>query len=490
MYLLSYNIKIKYLNSMASMKLIKTTPLGKLKEAHWLFLLLSLLFGLFYIFATPLFWGLDESAHFSKVYQITHGKAQYGNSQADYSGKLPVNLLKLFSYSHKDLSNNVSVAYGRKDVDNIEEYRSLTSQKFSKEESAAYGIANYSPIAYVGPILGGVIANIFNFNIEHTVYLERIFSLTVYMTIVGAALYLLRKYKVRWFILLTAILPTSLFNGSMITADTMLISSSILAFSLFIRYLTSEDRQLRKKIFYALLLICFIIPLIKVNYAFLSAGILLALPLNKIYSRQVWIKIITAAGVFVVALAWYAFSGGIGNPSQNQLPEGVTSSADQMNFVTHHPVGFATAFIRSIQVLGDSYIATGSTIIGWNYISVPIAVSTVILVIILTTLTIGMKELTQFKKYFIVPALFSILGVGSVFLALYLAHTPTGLPYIRGVQGRYLIPFMLPIAALIAGYSKIEFNKRESEKYIVKGGITISLLILIWTALIYISCTY
>lgn len=463
---------------------------GHLRQAHWLFALLASVFGLFFVFATPPFWGIDETAHFNRVYQISHGDLNLMRTQEQYSGMLPGNLIALTAYVTRDLSNNTNTVTDRKDVDNLPEYRTLLASKFSDVLAPAYGVANYSPLAYVGPITANILASTVNLNIGRTLTLERIFSLITYIAITGAAIYILREHKFKWFIVLVALLPNSLFNGSMVSADTMLLASSYLLLALFVKFLLSHDKEINKKLLIVIGCVAVIIPLVKVNYALLSIGLVMALPLKKVFRKNnLLIKMAASAGIIVITLGWYLISGGIGNPPSNQLPEGVTSSSDQLSFVLHNPVGFASATFRSFQALGDSYIATGSTIVGWNYISVPISLSVIMLVMIFLVLIVGIKEILPYKRAFIIPSLLSLAGVASVFLALYMAHTPTAFPYIRGVQGRYFIPFILPLVGLLAAYSMVEF-KKSSEKYIVAGAVCLSVLVLVWTALLYYMYTY
>lgn len=453
-----------------------------LKQPHYLFIILAGVFGMFFVIEIPPLWGLDESAHFGHVYQIVHNEG---------SLKLPENLINLSTYSHNDIADVANLPYGRRDkeVDNPRMYKGLLSEKFSKNQAPAYGVATYSPVAYIGPIIGGSIAAVSNLNIGQTLLLERILSLLMYVGIVGWAIYLVRKYKIKWFILLAALLPSALFNGSMVTADTMLIPSGLLLLALFIRFLTTDNVAKSKKILYLLGLFALLLPLIKFNYVLLSLGLVAALPLKRVYSRHSGlIKVVAAFMISLVSVLWVFVSGGI-STSQAQLPGGASASVGQLDFMMHHPTGFLTAILRSAQSGGDFYVTSGSTLVGWNYVSVPLAVSTLMLVVIFIVLIIGMKELTAQRKYFILPAVFSIAGIVSVFLTLYLAATPTALFVVQGVQGRYLVPFIVPVASLAAAYSAVEV-KRKSEKYMIRGSIVLLTIILFWTIFIYYSYTY
>lgn len=453
-----------------------------LKQPHYLFIFLAGVFGMFFVIAIPPLWGLDESAHFGRVYQIVHNEE---------SPKLPENLINFSTYSQNDIANGAKYPYGHRDkeIDNPKMYAALLSEKFSKKQAPAYDVAAYSPVAYVGPIIGGAIAAIFNLNIGQTLLLERILSLAMYVSIVGWAIYLVRKYKIKWFILLAALLPSALFNGSMVTADTMLIPFGLLLMALFIRFLTADSVARSKKMLYLLGFFALLLPLIKFNYVLVSLGLIAALPLKKVCSRHSGlVKVAATFTVSLIAALWVYVSGGV-STSQAQLPVGASASAGQLGFLVHHPTGFLTAIIRSANSGGDFYVTSGSTLVGWNYVTVPLAVSTLMLAVIFIVLIIGMKELAAQRKHFILPAVFSVAGIVSVFLTLYLAATPTALFVVQGVQGRYLVPFVIPVASLAAAYSVVEV-KRKSEKYVIRNSIILLTIILIWTVCLYYSYTY
>lgn len=459
-------------------------------EAHYVFAIIASIFGLFFIFTVPPFWGLDESTHFGRVYQISHGNLNLERDKDAYSGYLPKNIMLTIHYSWLDLANNIDTSTGRQDFDNTKKFQEIASEKISKDDMIpAYQVANYSPLAYVGPIAGVVISDVIDLNIGQTLTVARVFSLVTYILIVGLAVYVLRGYKLKWFVGLFALMPNLLFNGSMVTADTMLISLSILLFALFVRYLTTK--QVSKKLFVTVIIVGTIIPLVKVNYILLSLGVVAALPFNKVVqNRGQLLKAASIIFICFVAITWFLVSGGLGGGApSSQLPEGVTSPSDQLHFVISHPLGFAAAIMRSVQLLLDSYVTTASTIVGWNYISVPTAVSMILLFALFLLLTLGMRDITNIRKNLVLPTMMSLLGIVSVFLALYLAHTPTALPYVRGVQGRYFIPFLIPIMAMISSYIPLEVKKNNHRKVIFTV-LIISTSVLLWTAVLYYLYTY
>ncbi|WP_455043051.1 DUF2142 domain-containing protein, partial [Leptotrichia buccalis] len=74
-----------------------------------------------------------------------------------------------------------------------------------------------------------------------------------------------------------------------------------------------------------------------------------------------------------------------------------------------------------------------------------------------------MKE-KNFKFYFIM--LLVLLGIYiGISTALFVAWTPIGSEYIRGIQGRYFIP-IIPVLAIFVSQKKIIINKDKLELYI------------------------
>lgn len=457
-------------------------------RAHIVFATVAAVFGIFFVYAVPPFWGLDEAAHFGRAYQIANLNLDRSPDAAN--NHLPTNLIELGGYSWRDLANNVPQASGRKDVDSSEAFKALTSQKFSDENTRGYQVAGYSPVAYVGPILGCIISGALDLTIGQAITLARLLSLLTYVLIVGLAIYILRAYTIKWFIAIAALMPTALFNGSMISADTILISSSFLMFALFMKFLVTDDKLRNRKILLAILLLGVLIPLIKVNYALFTVGLIAAMPLKKVFNRHSsLIKIFMITSIILLAGLWYVISNSIPASTQPQDTTSNISPSAQMSFVLSHPLGFVTAIFRSIQVLGDSYVATGTTIVGWNYVSVPVSISALLCMVAFIVLIVSIKPFISHRKYLIIPSILSAAGIISVFLALYLAHSTTALPYVNGVQGRYFIPFILPIVALMACYLPIKFTV-ENEKRITYLALAGSLLILVWTALVYYMYTY
>ena len=121
------------------------TIIKYLSEAHYLFAVLALIFGVIFIKIVPPFWGIDETSHFARVYQLAHGDITTDKTQAHYGGTVPSNLLDLINYSKGDLLDNKSIGFvSRKDVDSVKVYKQLTAKKFTNQQKQLSYMEHYN----------------------------------------------------------------------------------------------------------------------------------------------------------------------------------------------------------------------------------------------------------------------------------------------------------------------------------------------------------
>lgn len=434
-------------------------------ETHWLFALVALIFGLILVLIIPPLWGLDEPSHFERVYQIAHGDIfPDRGGKKNYGGVAPANLVDLGNYAIGDLvDNNTGATLGRKDIDNVGGYKQFTSAKFSKVQKHTVSSASYSPVAYVGSIVGTILADSVNASIGHTLFMARLFSLMVYVLIGWISLRILRPSKLKWLFMILLLTPTSLFEASTVTADGTLISLSVLLLALFFRLVLRQDEQNRKKLLYGLIATAIALPLIKINYIFLSA-LLLFVP-NNIFSKKrltIYVKFLSIAIVVALAYLWSSIVKITANTPFNQRPDRLpVSASDQIAFMLHHPVHFFVAVIHSVIAFGDSYINSTTSLIGWNYIMAPLFFIILIYIALLISGLYAKNELEKIRSEYIPIIFLSMVGVLSIFAAMYVVFSPVGYPVIDGVQGRYFIPFLIPVIMVISRLTPFEIRIKE-----------------------------
>lgn len=443
-------------------------------------MLIALPFGLIYMNITPPLWGTDETSHFARVYQLAHGQILPHMDQANYGGSIPKNLYDLSNYTKDDLlDNKVENIPQRKDVDNISAYKRFTDKSFSKEQHAYIWTASYSPVAYIGPTIGVVVADIFNTSIGQTIFLARLGSLLVYVALIWLSIRLLRDSKLKWLIFVIALLPISLFQASVVTADSIATGLSLLFISLFIRLI--QDKKLNTKnrtILNVFIGVALILPLAKINYIFLSLALIL-LPTTLFRTNKAAIAIKAAVTTFAIMLGliWTSVINVSGNAPVSQRPDGIkVIPAAQISFVMHQPLHFIAACVISIVKGMDSYIQSITALIGWNYISIPLVFIFALCLSIIFSAMYAKDELIVIRKKLLLLCILALGGIISIFGALYVAFNPPGSRIVDGVQGRYFLPFLVPIVITIASYIPVEVKIKDKMAPYLFGVISITCL--------------
>lgn len=462
------------------------------KQTHWAFVAIAGIFGLIYVFITPPLWGFDEVAHFNRAYQISEGKLI---PPVDKSGALnrdmPSSLVQLEYYVYGDLMDNSKIGISfRKDVDNRDMYARLTGRSFSKDLQTSPIVASYSPIANAAPSVGIAVANLFNVSIGATIILARLSSLVAYILIVYFALSILKNKKIKWLVFVVALMPMSVFQASMISADGMTIGLSLLFMSLLLSAIL-DPSKFSKKNLYIIFTVAALIPLVKANYIFLSLGLIL-IP-NSIFSKKKIAIVIKSVGLVLMTIAtivWSVLTKYSNDSAVSPRPDGLpVVASDQIMHMLHHPIGFFIAMARSLVDTSDRYIQSMTSMIGWNEVALPFIFIGVIIVGIIIAVLYAKEEAILIRKKLYVLNVLAILGVVSIFAAMYIYFNPTGYSTVDGVQGRYFIPFIIPISALIV--SLLPSNRLDlKDKTVAFMFIATTSAVLLSSVICYYLATY
>ncbi len=462
------------------------------KQTHWAFVAIAGIFGLIYVFITPPLWGFDEVAHFNRAYQISGGKLI---PPVDKSGALnrdmPSNLVELEYYVYGDLMDNSKVGVSfRKDVDSRDAYAKLTSRSFSKDLQTSPIVASYSPIAYIAPSVGIAVANLFNMSIGVMIIVARLSSLVAYILMVYFALSILKNKKIKWLVFIVALMPMSVFQASMVSADGMTIGLSLLFTSLLLSAVLNPN-EFSKKHLYAIFTVAALIPLVKFNYIFLSLGLLL-IP-NSIFSTKKIAVIVKSVGLLIVtmsAVIWALLTKADNSSTVSPRPDGLpVVVSDQIMHMLHHPIGFFIAMARSLVDTSDRYIQSMTSMIGWNEVALPFIFIGVIIVGIVIAVLYAKEEAILTRKKLYVLNVLAILGVVSIFAAMYIYFNPTGYSIVDGVQGRYFIPFIIPVSALIV--SLVPSNRLDlKDKTVAFMFLATTSAVLLSSVICYYLATY
>jgi uncharacterized membrane protein len=128
------------------------------------------------------------------------------------------------------------------------------------------------------------------------------------------------------------------------------------------------------------------------------------------------------------------------------------------------------------------------SIIGWNYVTVPLIVIVILCIGVLLSGMLAKKELVGMRKQLLIMGAFILIGAISIFGALYIAFNTPASRIVDGVQGRYFVPFIVPFIMLLAAYLPFEVKIKDKIAPLLFGSLsTLGLLV---SVLYYILVTY
>ena len=423
-----------------------------LAKPHVIFIIIALISGTFFCILTPPFWGLDEPSHFARAYQIARGELLPSTGANNRGGLMPDNFMEMVNYRTNDILdgwNNGNVLES-KDVTDQSVYSRLGDKRFTKSQHFYLWTATYSPISYPGSTIGIVISNIFGFSILQTLFMARFFSLISYIVLAAFAIWLVRKIKLKWLFLSLALIPTAIFQVSTVTADTVLLGLSLIFMALFCRITIDTTKD--KRLIYGLAVVAILLPLIKINYIFMSLGFLIIPNKNFITKKVAYIfKSITTTFAVAFSLVWTWIASVMANSVVSQRADGLqVMPKGQIIYILHNPLNSISAFIKSLILKGNDYYQQQFFTISGNSIGTPVILTIILSVVLLICAFYAKDELQKMRKQIILLSIAAAICAMSIFVTLYICFCPVGWWYMDGVQGRYFTPILAVFAMLFA----------------------------------------
>jgi len=432
------------------------------------FLVLVLPTGLYLAFNVPAMWAPDGGAHVARVFQIAEGgiRPVFINHEhgIGYGGAIPLNVNDLKTVELNIVSNSGVPGAERQtkllspqDKSTIAQ---ISKQKISKQRIliSYVNTAAYSPVAYLPNLVGVVIGKHLNFNLGHTLLLAGLLGFITYILCAGYALFTLKNSQLKWAVMAVALLPLTVFQTTVITADSFLISVSVLFSALIIKGLLSGSRlTTADKI---LLSGCVLmLPLVKSVY-FPLVFLVLFIP-KKQWSNQSSYWLWTGPALVISTIGFAVWSGLTADvAASNGLVRGdmlwhYGDAKIQEHFIIKHPIGFLHATVDTLIYQGKFITDTYFSWLGFTYLPIPgLAQISGFLALGLSVLLAGK---TRVKKY--IPGIltgFLLLVVLLIFALFYIAFTLPMNSVVEGVQGRYFLPLtVLLIATLAASFPKL-----------------------------------
>lgn len=331
-------------------------------------------------------------------------------------------------------------------------------------------------VPYVPAAIGIFIGKLMKLPFILTFYLGRLFSLLIY-SLIGA--FIIKYIKIaKRLVFMILLFPSAILTAGAYSVDPMTNILSIASVAIFIDMLFAKENSIsyRKIIGFSGCMV--LLSMCKVPYAPLSL-LIFAVPNDKFKKYKninvTFSKILSLISVGLAAAGTFLY-GVIKNVNQWGIP-GVNPKRQILFIIKDLPGYMYIAYkFTAANILGDFQAAI--SLLAYCGSIDSIWVFAILITLFIVAFSDDESDILNLSKKEKIIILISILlswGLG--ISALYITFTPVGKNTIDGVQGRYIIPLLLPLLLLFKN-NKIsnKFNK-ENLNYLLIIEFSVILMI-------------
>lgn len=454
-------------------------------KTHKIFIYLSLIFGISLVFLVAPFQSPDEDSHFKKAYVISKGEL-FSTVENNVNGfDIPENMLITIN-DYNEMMGNRDAKIKYSDI----VISDRLGDDFGNTKHVNFSTAETTPFAHIiqsiGIIIGKIFWNIFRDGNGSTVYLlyfARLANLLFYISIVAYAIKITPILKKTMCAL--TLMPMSLSLAASCSYDSILICLTCLSFSYIMNIILKENEWfLDKKNMAIMIMMAFVMFAIK-PYCALLYLLLFFTPKNKFNDTKDYIKKIVIFACTVIGLYIIFRVPNMLNASKI-VTEGTTTPAVSP---LSDPITFLKLVFKNLFYQRDYYLATTVGVLGLIDTYLPTSITCLYMIFVLIIAIVEMSyckyKINIYTKISIIfITLISLVGISYVMVGWSAVIDSNYNLYgnmISGIQGRYLIPLLVPLGLVFYNNKLNKFrivNKTEIiiEEY--QSGIYIAVLIL------------
>ena len=428
------------------------------------FALLSLAFGSAIVLANPPLRGPDEISHFLRIYSFTRGEllpaAEIDGRKGVFVERALYDRLYFFKNSGEWFATFLQqrkgewfartreegVRYGRI----MAEYRDTTRASGDEAAQAPVfapfaGTEGYSPVAYAPYIIAAAVGRLLGLDLPELLFLMRFVGLVAFTAMVTYAIAVTPALK--WAFVLIAMLPVSLYNRVVLSADGAALSYALVITALCFRaaWNPSAGRVWERSLWMTL---CVLAKQPQIVFVLLElmAGRLRELPrrwssLAIVVLPGVILSPLWVVGVSADVAAWRVREG-------HDYPPEQFDPLWKLSYMWEHPLHFPLAAWTALSEWGAPLWPELIGILGWQDILLrPWTYLVLTILLLLVPLQKVPLDGATRARVAVMTGLAALSYIVMVYLIFFLTYTPVDSPHVLGVQGRYFV-IALPMAAI------------------------------------------
>jgi predicted membrane protein DUF2142 len=415
------------------------------------FVFLSLIFGSLVIFVVPPMRGPDEISHFLRIYSYARGELLPTREVDGRKGTFVER--ELYDEIQFFWSAGELFARGREQGVRYQQlmalYRGFGGSGGEPDQPTSFapfaGTEGYNPVAYVPYIAAAAIGRLLGLDFPALLLLMRLFGLAAFTAVTAYAISV--SPVVKWAFVLIAMLPVSLYNRSVLSADGAALSSALMITALCLSgaHKVYTERVWERSLWMTL---CALSKQPQIVFVLLE---LMVSPLKELPRRWRSVLIVVLPclilsplwiiGVSAEVAAWRLQGDGPHPPEHFNL-------LWKLNYMWEHPYHFPLALWTTLTAWGDRLWPEVIGILGWQDIWLRPWIYSVLTILLLLVPVERLHLDGMMRARVIVITGSVVLGyVVLVYLIFFLTYTPLNVDHVRGVQGRYFV-IALPAAAV------------------------------------------
>ena len=407
--------------------------LNKLKPER-IFLLFALLFGLIFLFITPIFQVPDEPMHLLRACEVAN-LIIHNNKDGDISKDFLPN--KKFILKEK-----CSCFQAFKDKKHYTELFEF------KELNYTHNNSGYSFLLYLPSAVGIKISSLITSNPYIQFYAGRLFNFLSFLCLTFIAIKITPRFK--WTFLITALFPMTLYEGMSLSADSINLGLAFLYIAYIFHLAYGKKDAIQNKETSVLIFLSFLTIFSK--GLFILTFLSFLIPKEKLKNKFILIPALITVIIFLQAL--------LSTYSYILIANGVNPEARKA-MILHTPLYTIKLFINTLIHKTTFYVQSSIFRLGWLEIE-PNPTAVISLFFCYLTSAVLLEN----HKYIIYDKLLSAsVCISYVILTLllyFLTFSPLDCNIIIGAQGRYFIPLYLIFAITLQGAAKPLGNKASS----------------------------